>query len=78
MVCGVESLSNVALNKDVRNQRQAPEGKCQYNKVRTCPGREEARNRSARPFRLDAEAVWMAGERHFQPSCYQSSSGHND
>jgi hypothetical protein len=41
MVCGVESLGNVALNQDVRNQRQALEGKCQYKKVRTCSGREE-------------------------------------
>ena len=54
MVCGVESLSNVALNKDVRNQRQAPEGKRQYKKVRTCSGREEVRNRPVRRYRLDA------------------------
>ena len=33
MVCGVESLGNVALNQDVRNQRQALEGKCRYSQV---------------------------------------------
>jgi hypothetical protein len=52
MVRGVESLGNVALDQDVRNQRQALEGKCQYKKVRTCSGREEAR--PVRPCRLDA------------------------
>jgi hypothetical protein len=43
MFCGVESLGNVALNQDVRNQRQALEGKRPYKKLKTCSGREEAR-----------------------------------